>query len=147
MSEEIGRTEYVGITRVVRKKHETENRGLENKIDINDYIDWIYVGASWNECHNIEAFEFFNPFSKRPPYQSWTNAVPCNEKSILARLTLYKGLHEYHLIKKKMIYTRMHRLQMYWQNGRKKEEYYWRFVKRLEMQCKQHMKKEIQYIF
>lgn len=100
LSEEIGSTEYVGITRVVRKKHETKNRGLENKIDINDYIDWIYVGASWNECHNIEAFEFFNPFSKRPPYQSWTNAVPCNEKSILARLTLYKGLHEYHLIKK-----------------------------------------------
>ena len=100
LSEEISRTEYVGITRVVRKKHDNENRGLENKIDINDYIDWIYVGASWNECHNIEAFEFFNPFSKRPPYQSWTNTVSGDEKSILARLTLYNGLHEYHLIKK-----------------------------------------------
>lgn len=100
LSQEISRMEYVGITRVVRKKHETEHRGLENKIDIIDYIDWIYEGASWNECHDIEAFEFFNPFSKRPPYQSWTNVIPSNEKSILARLTLYNGLHEYHLIKK-----------------------------------------------
>lgn len=98
LSEEISSPEYVGITRVVGRKNNNENRVLANKIDIDDYFDWIYTRASWSECHNIESFEFFNPFSKRPPYQSWTNTVPSGEKNILARLTLYNGLHEYHLI-------------------------------------------------
>ncbi len=100
LSEEINRPEYVGITRVVRRKQDNKNRGLVNKIAIDEYIDWIYTRVSWNECHNIEDFEFFNPFSKRPSYQSWTNSVPSGEKSILARLTLYNGLHEYYLINK-----------------------------------------------
>lgn len=100
LSEEVSRPEYVGITRVVRRKQDNESRGLADKIAIDEYINWIYAEASWNECHKIEAFEFFDPFSRRPPYQSWTNAVPSGEKSILARLTLYNGLHEYYLINK-----------------------------------------------
>lgn len=100
LSEEISRPEHVGVTRVVRIEGDNENRVPVDRIDINEYIDWIYSGALWNECHNVDAFEFFNPFSKRPPYQSWMNAAPNNQKRILARLTLYNGLHEYHLIKK-----------------------------------------------
>ncbi len=100
LSEEIIRPEYVGITRVVRRKQDNENRISVDKIAIDEYIDWIYAGASWNECHNLEDFEFFNPFSTRPPHRSWTNVVSNSEKKILARLTLYNGLHEYHLINK-----------------------------------------------
>lgn len=99
LSEEINRLEHVGVTRVVRSKGDSGKRSLMDKVDIDEYIDWLYAGETWNECHNVEAFEFFNPFSKRPPYQSWTNVFPSSEKRILARLTLYDGLHEYHLIK------------------------------------------------
>lgn len=100
LSEEISRPEHVGVTRIVYIEGDNENRIPVDRIDVDEYIDWLYAGASWTECHSIDEFEFFNPFSKRPPYQSWTNAVPNSEKRILARLTLCNDLHEYYLIKK-----------------------------------------------
>lgn len=100
LSEEIIRPEYVGVTRIIHSMENNENNIPVDGVDIDRYIDWLYVGALWTECHNVDEFEFFNPFSKMPPYQSWTNVIPNNEKRILARLTLYNGLHEYHLIKK-----------------------------------------------
>lgn len=100
LSEELIKPEYVGVTRVIRSDGNNENRVLTDKIVIDEYLDWIYTGVLWNECHNFESFEFFDPSSSKPPYQSWTNVIPVREDKILARVALFNGTHEYHLIKK-----------------------------------------------
>ena len=89
---------HIGITRVVRREQDSESNAIMNEISIVEYLDRVFESGTWNECHSLEDFEFFNPYSKRPPYQSWTNAIPNHDKRMLARLTLYNGLHEYHLI-------------------------------------------------
>lgn len=102
ISEEITGQKYVGITRVLRSRkgdNERDRGILADSIDIDAYINWIYERASWNECHNIETFEVFNPFIKKPPYQSWMNMIPDGEQRSLGRITLYNGPHEYYLIK------------------------------------------------
>ncbi len=100
LSEEITKPEHVGVTRVIRSEGKDDNRALIDKVVIDEYLDWIYTGALWNECHNFETFEFFNPFSRKPPFQSWTNVIPNNGDKILARVALFNGTHEYHLIKR-----------------------------------------------
>lgn len=91
-------SKHIGITRVIRREQDSESNVIMNEISIEEYLDRAFGSGTWNECHSLEDFEFFNPYSKRPPYQSWTNAIPNHDKRMLARLTLYNGLHEYHLI-------------------------------------------------
>lgn len=100
LSEETFKPEHVGVTRIIRREGNCENRILIEKVDIDEYLAWIYAGAIWNECHNFESFDFFNSYSRKPPYQSWTNSFTNSDDKMLARMTLYKGMHEYHLIKK-----------------------------------------------
>lgn len=100
LSEEITRSEHVGVTRVIRSEGNIDNKVLIDKVVVDEYLDWIYAGALWNECHNFEAFEFFDPFSRKPPSQSWTNVIPNSGDKILARVTLYNNIHEYYLIKR-----------------------------------------------
>lgn len=99
LSEEIVKPEYIGVTRVVRSEECNDNKVLMDKIVIDEYLDWIYAGTLWDECHELEVFEFFDPFSRKPPYQSWTNVIPKSIDKILARMTLFNGLHEYYLMK------------------------------------------------
>lgn len=100
LSEEITKPEFVGVTRVIHSEEINDNKVLMDKIVLDEYLDWIYAGALWDECRNLETFEYFNPFSRKPPYQSWTNVIPNSINKILARVTLYNDFHEYHLIKK-----------------------------------------------
>lgn len=100
LSEEITRSEHVGVTRVIRSEGNNDNRVLIDKVVIDEYLDWIYMGTLWDECHSFEAFEFFDPFSRKPPSQSWTNVIPNSGDKMLARVTLFNSIHEYHLIKR-----------------------------------------------
>ena len=101
LSNEICLSKYVGITRIVQKEGNYENSNNTDIIGIDGYLEWIFQSGTWNECHNLDEFEFFNPHIKRPPYQSWSAIIPKDDKRILARLTLYNGLHEYYLIWKR----------------------------------------------
>ena len=100
LSEEITKPEHVGITRVIRSDANNDNRVLVDKVVIDEYLDWIYTGALWNECHSFDTFEFFDPFSRKSPSQSWTNGIPNSGDKMLARVMLFNSTHEYHLIKK-----------------------------------------------
>ncbi len=98
LSDEACRPKHIGITRVIRREQDSKSNVIRSKVSIVEYLDSIFETGTWYECHNLEDFEFFNPYSKRPPYQSWTNVIPNSDTRVLARLTLYNGLHEYHLI-------------------------------------------------
>lgn len=100
LSEEFIRPEHVGITRVIRSDENNNNRVLVDKVVIDEYLDWIYTGALWNECYSLGAFEFFDSFVRKPPYQSWTNVIPVKEDKILARIALFNDTYEYYLIKR-----------------------------------------------
>lgn len=100
LSDEITKPEYVGVTRVSCSEENIDDSVLIDKVVIDEYLDWIYAGALWNECHSFEAFEFFEPFSRKPPSQAWTNVIPNRSDKILARVTLYNNIHEYYLIKR-----------------------------------------------
>lgn len=89
---------YVGVTRIV-KADNVEDIKTNIEIDIESYLTWIYKNAVWNECNNLEMYEFFNPYSKKMPSKSWTNMFSGKDKFILARATLYNNLHEYYLVR------------------------------------------------
>lgn len=95
-----GGCEHVGITRVCRKKDLDSTSWHFERIPLEKYINILYKNSVWNKMSNLENYEFFNPYIKKPPYQSWTNVLPSTEKNILGRTSLYNGLHEYCLIKK-----------------------------------------------
>jgi hypothetical protein len=92
--------EYVGVTRVCKKNDPVKTTYWLEEISLEKYLKRIYTNATWNKMQGIDGYEFFNPKSKKPPYQSWTNTIPSSEQYILARTSLYNGLHEYCLIKR-----------------------------------------------
>lgn len=99
LSLENNREEFVGITRILQTNVGNNTNNAEYQIDIDQYLKDIYENSCWGSCNDINSYEFFNPFSKKPPYQSWSNHLPkCD--MVLARLTLFNGLQEYHLLKK-----------------------------------------------
>lgn len=92
-------SEYVGLTKIV-KVDTLENTDVNCSIDIESFLEWIIKNAIWNESTTLEMYEFFNPYSKKPPYQSWTSNLPKDESIALGRVTLFNGLHEYYLVKR-----------------------------------------------
>lgn len=101
LSQDILKFQHVGITRVFQDPVVNEKQDKIAIIpEIDGYLSWIFKTANWIECKNVETMEFFNPFSKKPSYQSWTSNMNKSENRQLARITLYKGLHEYYLVKR-----------------------------------------------
>ena len=92
--------EYVGITRVYRTPNFENEIKLCEDIDIEKLLGELYKTATWNKMQSVDNYEFFNPYSKKPPYQSWADSIPNSDKYILARTSLYNRMHEYCLIKK-----------------------------------------------
>lgn len=89
--------EHVGVTRIfLDTKRESI---LASNQNVEHFFKWIYENAKWNECENISDFELFDSYSKKPPYQSWTDKKNKSQKYHLGRLSLYNGMHEYWLIK------------------------------------------------
>lgn len=91
---------HIGITRIVKSEIPLDPVEGEFSFDITEYLMWLYEHAQWNQCSNSIDYEYFNPYSTRAPYQSWTNNIPKYDKMVLGRLSLYNGVHEYYLIKK-----------------------------------------------
>lgn len=91
--------EYVGVTKIL-KSDKLLNIAVNCSLNIDSFLEWIIKNAIWNESINLENYEFFNPYIKRPPYQSWTSNPPKDELITLARVNLFNGLHEYYLVKR-----------------------------------------------
>ena len=92
------REKAVGLTKICEIKS-TCHEMLE-KINVDDYMTWLYKNAKWSVCNKIDTFEFFDAFIKRAPYQSWVHFPHNRMKRYLGRISLFNGLHEYYLFKK-----------------------------------------------
>lgn len=88
---------HIGVTRI--SSNVQQDSYCFDKIDIKEYIQWIYSHAKWSICNEVKNYEFFDVYSKKPPYQSWTNKVVDIEGLHLARITIINGLYEYWLFK------------------------------------------------
>jgi len=70
--------EHIGVTRIFldskREFISTSNQNVEQ------FFEWIYKNAKWGECNNINDFELFDSYSKKPPYQSWTDKKDKSQK-------------------------------------------------------------------
>lgn len=95
-------SEFVGITRIQNTNVIGTKDLLINRVEPEQYVDWLFKNASWSECANIENYEVFNPYSKKPPYQAWSYGTVKSEGHYLGRLSLYNGMHEYYLVKNKI---------------------------------------------
>ena len=101
LSQDTRKFQHVGITRVLPNSIVNEKQGRLGIVpEIDEYLRWLFGTAKWSECNNMEAMEFFNPYSTKPPYQSWASNMSKHENKQLARVTLYNGMHEYYLVKR-----------------------------------------------
>ena len=88
---------HVGVTKLIK----TQGRKQSYKdVSIDKYMDWIFKKSKWNSVNDFEGFEFFDAYSKKAPYKSWVDFPIKDMNYHLARIPLYKGLHEYYLFKK-----------------------------------------------
>lgn len=99
-NEDLKGLEYIGITRICNNSDSYEKSHLLESRSIDNYLNWLFLNTSWGKVTCLDDYEFFNPYSKKPPYQSWTNIIPKETDRLLARITLYNGMHEYHIITK-----------------------------------------------
>lgn len=92
---------HIGLTRVEHCQTNMDGKVVLDNINIESYLKWAFGTAKWNTCNNSDNYEYFNPYSKKPPYQSWSHVPPRETNKMLARISLFNGLNEYYLIKKK----------------------------------------------
>lgn len=88
---------HIGITRISNDVEQCDI--IFDEIGIENYIKWIYSHAKWSTCNELGNYEFFDVYSKRPPYQSWTNKMVNSDSLQLGRVTIINGLHKYCLFK------------------------------------------------
>lgn len=92
---------FVGVTRIQNVQCNGNSIPELKNVEVDSYLNWLYQNVSWQLCSDTElsAYEFFNPYSKKPPYQSWNNRIIKNIQYTLGRLTLFNGMHEYYILK------------------------------------------------
>lgn len=90
---------FTGVSRISfgNRKAKIE---LESPLDSEMFVDRILGARSWSLCKNTDRFEFFDPASKRPLYQSWIQPDKAKEKVNLGRIQIINGKYEYYMLKK-----------------------------------------------
>ena len=91
---------YVGITRIIKTGFD-DREPYRLRIDSRVFADELFSRSTFSTCHDMDRYEFFNPYSRKALYQSWDNKPNNNIRIAFARMQVINGMQEYYLFRKK----------------------------------------------